>query len=78
MGSQLYICKLITDKMSLMNLAQSRNVVCRQSLQYALGLETILLVALFALYARFNRRARDLEMDADEVIQLAFPIWFLY
>ena len=48
--------------------------MCRQSLQYALGMETILLVALFALYARYNRRARGLQMDAaDEVMQLAFP-----
>ena len=59
--------------MIVMDLAQSRVAVCRQSLQYALGLETILLVALFALYARYNRRARDMEMDADEVIQLSFP-----
>ena len=37
-------------------------------------METILLVALFALYARYNRRARGLQMDAaDEVIQLADP-----
>ena len=49
--------------------------MCRQSLQYALGMETILLVALFALYARYNRRARGLQMDAaDEVIQLAIPL----
>ncbi len=39
----------------------------RRSLQYALGLETVLLVALFALYARYNRQAQELEMDEDEV-----------
>ena len=64
--------KTVTDKMTVMSLAQYRIAMCRQSLQYALGMETILLVALFALYARYNRRARGLQMDAaDEVIQLA-------
>ena len=53
--------------MSLMNLAQSRNVVCRQSLQYALGLETILLVALFALYARYNRGYKAFAFNAGSV-----------
>lgn len=58
--------------MNVMSLAQYRCVMCRQSLQYALGMETILLVALFALYSRYNRRARGLQMDAaDEVIQSA-------
>jgi len=47
---------------------------CRRSLQYALGLETVLLVALFALYARYNRRALELEeMDADEVRHFPCP-----
>ena len=46
---------------------QGHILLCRRSLQYALGLETVLLVALFALYARYNRKAQELEMDADEV-----------
>lgn len=44
----------------------SKSILYRRSLQYTLGLETILLVALFALYARYNRRAQSLELDADE------------
>ena len=32
----------------------------------------MLLVALFALYARYNRKAQEMEMDADEV---GFQIW---
>ena len=59
-----------------MNWLSKRVAMCRQSLQYALGVETILLVALFALYACYNRRARELEMDTDEVIQLALPLLF--
>ncbi|CAK0771560.1 hypothetical protein CVIRNUC_003872 [Coccomyxa viridis] len=46
----------------------------RQSLQYALGMETILLVALFALYARYNRRARGLQMDAADEESLREPL----
>ena len=43
-------------------------LLCRRTLQYALGAETVLLVALFALYARYNRRAQEAEeLDADEV-----------
>lgn len=43
-------------------------LLCRRTLQYALGAETVLLVALFVLYARYNRRAQEAEeLDADEV-----------
>ena len=43
-------------------------LLCRRTLQYALGAETVLLVALFVLYARYNRRTQEAEeLDADEV-----------
>lgn len=39
-------------------------------LQYALGVETVLLVALFAFYARISRQAAQAGLDADEVRKL--------
>ncbi|KAK9906469.1 hypothetical protein WJX75_002462 [Coccomyxa subellipsoidea] len=38
----------------------------RRMLQYALGVETVLLVALFAFYARISRQAAQAGLDADE------------
>ncbi|EIE24363.1 hypothetical protein COCSUDRAFT_47246 [Coccomyxa subellipsoidea C-169] len=38
----------------------------RRMLQYALGVETVLLVALFAFYARISRQAAQQGLDADE------------
>lgn len=41
--------------------------LCRRMLQYALGVETVLLVILFAFYARITRQAAQQGLECDEV-----------